>query len=243
MTPSETRNPATRSKSSPGVLMVTANDRPPSRISRALLQPDHILLEPDGIFGARAVQLETVDLAALRHACQGVFLPALVATGWLRRRGPGKRQYRHGLRPADAAGRDNHDAVCPRQAAHHPGSGVGHGKRQSGQEPARDEPRPPFPALQPPSGPKSLPEAACRTCGRGWFPSAASNGVRRWSASAIMAARGFPGSPTAKRPSGSSARTAGCPGRMATPSRSSRPPSAATASGSGRCRICRSLRW
>ena len=46
--------------------------------------------------------------------------------------------------------------------------------------------------------------------------------------SAIMAASGLPGSPMMNLPSGSSASTAGWPGRMAMPSISSRPPSSAT---------------
>ncbi len=45
---------------------------------------------------------------------------------------------------------------------------------------------------------------------------------------AIMAASGLPGSPMMNLPSGSSASTAGWPGRMAMPSMSSRPPSSAT---------------
>ena len=73
----------------------------------------------------------------------------------------------------------------------------------------------------------------CRRGRAGWaawraWPKAASRGSPTVD-SAIMAASGFPGSPSTKRPSGSSARTAGWPGRMAMPSMISRPPSSATA--------------
>ena len=58
-------------------------------------------------------------------------------------------------------------------------------------------------------------------------PSAARSGAARVD-SAIMAASGLPGRPMMNLPSGSSASTAGWPGRMAMPSISSRPPSSAT---------------
>ncbi|BAS06773.1 hypothetical protein AHiyo4_01950 [Arthrobacter sp. Hiyo4] len=80
--------------------------------------------------------------------------------------------------------------------------------------------------VRPGHGSTSAAEVTCATALRGLPPSASSSGapiVMR----AIIAARGLPGSPTTKRPSGSRARTAGWPGRMAMPSSSSCPPRAA----------------
>ena len=77
--------------------------------------------------------------------------------------------------------------------------------------------------VRPGSGSIMVPQGTSCTGGMAPWPRAASSGAPTVD-SAIMAASGFPGSPSTKRPSGSSARTAGWPGRMATPSITSRPP-------------------
>ena len=236
MMPSETRNPATRSKSSPGVLMVTAKERPPIRISRGSSAARTSSLNRTGYSVSGSVQVEAVDLSALCHACHAVLRARLVvetarmaeSVRWACFQAHHRRGCQGGELTTGNAGSpdwtprrgNGHDAVGPSQATHHAGPRMGGGERQPLDKRAGNETCTAGARI----------DVSCRRS-RGPTGSGACLQVRPAAVHpmvmrAIMAARGFPGSPTTKRPSGSPASTAGWPGRMAMPSSSSCPPRA-----------------